>query len=224
MSISQFLTSIDEISVYIDKLHQKSFSADFNGYDYAREVNHLEDLFNDISKVNTKDEVGNALTDEDGKKMYNASDLLELDRIEHIYDIVKQKLNLLNKLSSSNDVENVKEQIHSAYSALQAKEAFFAGKGNVLEQRLDSTESSESVALVYGPLNKNIYTEQYEELVKGMVRGLAFKLVKDPQTNEYFIKMNGQEFNLTQILKFANLTHLSLNQQDCDSYLKMMAT
>lgn len=225
MSISQFSQEVDEILGYIEKLHQQSFSADFNEHVYASDVARLQEHLNDIPKVITKDESGNAITDEDGKQIYNSADLLELDRIQHIHEIAEQKLKLLEKLATSNYDDIAKSDIHAQFSNLQAKEAFFSGKTKDLTQRLDSAQSdADNVALVNGPLNKNVYTHQYEELVKGMVRGQDFKLTQNPVTKEYNVKMNGQDYNLSNIIKFANLTHLEFDQQDSDHYLTMLAT
>ncbi|MGE3318427.1 MAG: hypothetical protein AB7I18_03950 [Candidatus Berkiella sp.] len=223
--ISQFSKEIDDILREIDKLYQKSFSPDFSEHSYAEDVAYLQDLFNDIKKIATKDEAGNALTDEDGKKIYSAANLLELDRQEHIHEIAMQKLQLLAKLANANFDENLSREIHKEYNNLQAKQEFFEGKSEQLAQRLDESQSeTDNVALVYGPLNKNIFTLQYEELVKAMIRGEPFKLEQNPQTKEFIVKMKGKEYNLTQILKYANLTHLQFNQQDCDQYLNMLAT
>lgn len=225
MSITQFSNDVDEILGYIKKLHHKSFGADFNEYDFAVEVAFLKELLDDIVMVKTKDEDGMALTDEDGRKVFTAAELLELDRIKHIYEIAEQKLLLLEKLAFSNFDEKTRDEIHSLYNSLQAKEEFFSGKGKELAERLDSTlADSDNVGLVYGPLIKNVFTEQYEDLVKGMISGQDFKLNKNPKTGEYFVKMNGQNYHLTNILKYANLAHLTFNQQDCDNYLTMLAT
>lgn len=225
MSISQFSNEVDDILRHINKLYQQSSSADFNEHQYAQEVARLQEHFDDIEKVVTKDEIGNPLTDEDGKKIFTAADLLELDRQEHIYKIAKEKLVLLEKISFSNFNEQIRAAIHKEYASLQAKEDFFAGKANDLLQHLDSsTIDVDNVALVMGPLNKNVFTDQYEELVKGMIRGNTFQLIKHPQTNEYTVKMEGKEYHLTNILKFANLTHLTFDQQDFDNYLTMLAT
>jgi hypothetical protein len=225
MLISQFSNDVDELLRDIEKLYQKRFSADFNEFDHAKEAALLQQYFNDIKPVVTKDPDGNAITDDDGKKLYTATDLLDLDRKEHIQEIAKQKLLLLEKLVSPNLNEQALQEIRNNYQNLQAKEEFFSGKGEDLAKRLDAAQADTANApLVYGPLNKNAYSEQYEELVKGMVRGQKFTLDKNPDTNEYLVKMDGQEYQLNNILKHANLTHLTFNQQDCDNYLTMLAT
>lgn len=225
MLISEFSKGVDELLRDIENLYKMRFGGFMDENGYERELALLQEYFNDIQPVITKDSAGNSLTDEDGKKLYSSADLLELDRNEHIHEIAKQKLMILEKLAPFDlDMQSI-DDLQKAYSNLHAKEAFFTGSGENLSKQLDSIQpESESVAYVYGPLNKNVYTEQYEELVKFMVSGQKFKLEVNPQTQEHIVKMNGQEYNLSDILKYANLTHLKFSQKDCDNYLTMLAT
>lgn len=77
-----------------------------------------------------------------------------------------------------------------------------------------------NIPVPMGPLYKVNYTREYEELMKGILAGKKFKV--KVVSNEAIVMMNGIEYNLQKIIKYANLNQLTLNDQDKASYEKML--
>lgn len=71
-----------------------------------------------------------------------------------------------------------------------------------------------------GPLYKVNYTREYEELIKGMLAGKSFTVaIVDKQA---IISMGSNEYNLQEIMKYANLNQLVLSDADKAAYMKLL--
>jgi hypothetical protein len=75
----------------------------------------------------------------------------------------------------------------------------------------------------HGPLNKNIATQTLELLGKALLCNdqnatFFFMKVADSKSQQLHIKIANQIFNISKLLKTANLQHISLNNDDGDTY------
>ncbi len=95
------------------------------------------------------------------------------------------------------------------------------GQSRINKFKLGSPSLTElDIPLPAGPLVKNGYTSDYEELMKGMLAGDTFTAsVVNQQT---IITMNGNSYNLPEIIKYANLNHLELSDADKAAYMDML--
>lgn len=79
-----------------------------------------------------------------------------------------------------------------------------------------------AVALEYGPLNKNIHTYAFETLVSAFLHHQSDKTAPaiefEVRDKILFAKYKGEEFNMSEILQYANLNHISLSAEDEKAY------
>ncbi|TAL64166.1 MAG: hypothetical protein EPN84_03775 [Legionella sp.] len=80
--------------------------------------------------------------------------------------------------------------------------------------------------LTYGPLNKNDYTQQFEDIVKAYLARQADsskpEVVFSIENERLFVEMNGAKLDLSEILKNANLNQLIFNEEDTDNYMVLV--
>lgn len=82
-----------------------------------------------------------------------------------------------------------------------------------MEKALDQGE----YALTEGPLIKSIQTKQLEELTHQLLTLANFTIIHSDSSD--LLKFDtGEEFNLTDIFKFANMSHLGLSPSDYSLY------
>ena len=70
----------------------------------------------------------------------------------------------------------------------------------------------EPYLLTEGPLPKSIYTYQLEDITRQLLNDRDFVFTKE--NNEDVITIDGNKYNWTEIIKYANLDHIDLNQND----------
>lgn len=63
-----------------------------------------------------------------------------------------------------------------------------------------------------GPLPKSRYTDQLEIITRLLLADQDFKTSRE--NKEYFITINNAKYNWTEIIQYANLDHIELNEQD----------
>jgi hypothetical protein len=82
--------------------------------------------------------------------------------------------------------------------------------------------SGPKVELELGPLNKNIYTYAYETIVSAFLKSQVDKdsppVVFEVRGEVLYATYEGQEFNMSEILKYTNLNHVSLSEHDAKAY------
>lgn len=70
-----------------------------------------------------------------------------------------------------------------------------------------------------GPLPKTDYTFYYEELTRRLMDGEAFTYEKAADKS-HLIRFKNRVYNLTEILAYSNLDHLTFNQSDLEQYVE----
>lgn len=70
-----------------------------------------------------------------------------------------------------------------------------------------------------GPLPKTNYTLQFEELTRRLMAGEPFTYEKATD-NSNLIRFRNKVYNLTEIIAYANLDHLTFTQNDLDQYVE----
>lgn len=203
-----FFTEIEEIIARAENLYQEMVNAqDINSFAPALEKIQADHLAIE-GKIKALVEPGEFADLEEDHKIL----VRHYERM--LREVVQPEITLLKILTPANIHQN---EIQSKFYALQALKAFFLGR-SAFQKR------EEINALAVGAPPKNAYTYQYEKLVKRMIRGENFKLKQNEKTGEYFVSMRGKRYNLTEILKYANLTQIELSKKDGERYLTMLAT
>lgn len=109
--------------------------------------------------------------------------------------------------------------------AESAKTSFLAGRATDVVQKLEqlSPQNRRKRALTAGPLQKNEATKRYEELMTDMLNDVDFEAIKI--NGGHILKFeNGNEYNLTELLKNANLNHLVISPDSAEKYIKMVSS
>ncbi|MCS5711996.1 RasGEF domain-containing protein [Candidatus Berkiella aquae] len=101
----------------------------------------------------------------------------------------------------------------------RSKFEFKRGNADALAKRVEGSKPLEQ-----GPLVKNIFTKQYEELVKGFLDNSEYTYqVLEMNNNKIgIINMNGKFYNLNDIMKYANLNHLEFTPEDKEKYVNRL--
>jgi hypothetical protein len=94
-------------------------------------------------------------------------------------------------------------------------------KGNVVDV-IDSfkqlnNQAARDYSPTLGPLPKTDYTFQFEELTRRLMAGEPFTYEKAGD-NSNIIRFRNKVYNLTEIIAYANLDHLTFTQSDLDQY------
>ena len=138
--------------------------------------------------------------------------------------------NHLTKIHDILDANEIKKKDEKDVSAEVAKRLFLEGKGSEFQTKVKEIATKagndEQVQLESGPLNKNLSTYKYEELMRNMLSGKEFEAKSENgQVIITFGKDNDKtEYNLTEILKYANLNHVSLSDADTKAYLELISS
>jgi hypothetical protein len=97
----------------------------------------------------------------------------------------------------------------------------FIEQNQDLVDKLKGIEEN-AVQLEYGPLNKNVYTYAFETLVSAFLNHQSDKTAPaiefEVRGSILFATYKGEEFNVSEILQYANLNHVSLNTDDEKAY------
>ncbi|MDX1837250.1 hypothetical protein DIZ81_06650 [Legionella taurinensis] len=90
----------------------------------------------------------------------------------------------------------------------------------------NATHAANTVALEYGPLNKNDATLQFEQLVKAF---LATQVTPDAppvtfkvENDKLMASFQGQDYNVSDLIKQANMNHLLFDEQDAANYMVLL--
>ncbi|WP_133135196.1 hypothetical protein [Legionella rowbothamii] len=94
-------------------------------------------------------------------------------------------------------------------------------KGNVVDV-IDSfkqlnNQAARDYSPALGPLPKTDYTFLFEELTRRLMAGEPFTYEK-AEDNNNIIRFKNKVYNLTEIIAYANLDHLTFTQNDLDQY------
>ncbi|KTD50866.1 ADP-ribosyltransferase [Legionella quateirensis] len=87
--------------------------------------------------------------------------------------------------------------------------------------QLEKGLSEGEYVLTQGPLMKSIQTKQLEELTHKLLTLTNFKMIHSDNSDVLRFD-TGEEFNLTDIFKFADLSHLSLSASDYAQYEQLI--
>ncbi|MDR3504059.1 MAG: hypothetical protein P4L79_15930 [Legionella sp.] len=94
-------------------------------------------------------------------------------------------------------------------------------KGNVVDVIDSFKQLNNQAARDYnpalGPLPKTDYTFHYEELTRRLMAGEPFAYEK-AEDGSNLIRFKNKVYNLTEIIAYANLDHLTFSQNDLDQY------
>ncbi|MFJ1267583.1 hypothetical protein ACD661_03310 [Legionella lytica] len=94
-------------------------------------------------------------------------------------------------------------------------------KGNVVDVIDSFKQLNNQVARDYspasGPLPKADYTFYFEELTRRLMAGERFTYEKAAD-NSHVIRFQNKVYNLTEIIAYANLDHLTFSRSDLDQY------
>src|SRR5579872_4290971 len=99
---------------------------------------------------------------------------------------------------------------------------FSTGNKAQFEQRLVADGLAvQRAAVLQGPLPKNQYTIQIENLVKAFLKGE--KVTYKFSGNEIIATLPDKStINLSNAMKYGNFNHLTFSQQDYDNYIKFL--
>jgi len=83
----------------------------------------------------------------------------------------------------------------------------------------DIVDDEKTNTLQYGPLPKNVYSKQLEKLIKKILHHPdQISIESDPQNDQLHIYTGEFHYNLTEILKYADLSHLEFSDDDYAEY------
>ncbi|KTC96168.1 hypothetical protein [Legionella erythra] len=93
-------------------------------------------------------------------------------------------------------------------------------------QLTEATRAKHSIALEFGPLIKNEATVQFEQLVKAFLATqvnpnappVSFKVEND----KLLATFQGQEVNVSDLIKHANMNHLLFDEEDAANYMVLL--
>lgn len=192
----------------------KDKSGIYHGPDACRRFLETLDIFTQMV-VKNKATLGAA-----DKQLFEKIAIMALSIKEYVQ---KNKMTDPSVLKSIKDIEaiTVSEGV-TAVESLRTHEARFAKwkkGGQVTIQEIKTPVPA-------GPLPKNEYTHQYETLMKGMLAGDSYsvQILNNSSTgkDEAVITMDGVDYNLAEIMKYANLNQLTLTANDIKAYEAMV--
>lgn len=156
-----------------------------------------------------------------------------------IYDkkVLSEKAQIFNKLALHfpNIIEAQKDdelQFKLKAENTPIHSLFINGESASLEYRAERARKShkdqegkelKGEALVRGPLPKNKYTLELERLIKDFLKNPNSKIKKSKKDNHYYINVQDErgtvnKYDITTLLKYANLQHLSFTNEDLFRY------
>lgn len=97
-------------------------------------------------------------------------------------------------------------------------EAFLVGDGDEVAKAMHVEEVPE-VALEYGPLPKNKYTVELENLIKELLKPGGDHISYEKDGDDLLFIFKEKAHNLTELLKYANLNHLVFDDEDFQNYI-----
>ncbi|KTD25555.1 MULTISPECIES: hypothetical protein [Legionella] len=101
--------------------------------------------------------------------------------------------------------------------------AFVEQRGEELKQ---ATKATTTVALEYGPLIKNDATIQFEKLIKAVLatqtNPSAPPVDFEVENDKLFATFDKQKYDVSELIKNANMNHLQFNDKDADSYMALL--
>ena len=78
------------------------------------------------------------------------------------------------------------------------------------------------IEFTYGPLNKSLFTQEYELLVKMMLENPdSFRFYGADQAIHLQIEETDIDINLTNLLRRVNFSHLEMGREDSDQFLAL---
>ena len=86
----------------------------------------------------------------------------------------------------------------------------------------DST--TDEYILTSGPLPKSVYTYQLEALTRKLLRDVSFTLINTKKGTLIQFQGDDNPYNIIDIMKYANMEHLQLTDDDCLGYEKYLKT
>ena len=86
----------------------------------------------------------------------------------------------------------------------------------------NETPVKDPYELTEGPLPKSTYTYQLEDITRQLLNNKMFSFTK--KDNQDYISIGKKEYNWTDIINYANLDHIELNESDFQLYRKYLKT
>lgn len=131
----------------------------------------------------------------------------------------------INGINEQLAIQKIEPKNQQDVNAEKVKNAFLTGQGQKAESlAAEASKAQEKEnTLAEGPLNKNVHTYRYEQLMHDFLSGEKYTLEK--RDDNFIVKFGeSKEYNVTEILKYANLNHLEISEQDAQSYMAFLAT